>query len=416
MNKDLSRLFEIANSPSRIIIGLMSGTSLDGLDIALCKFEGSGPGTSVRLLQFKTVTYPPEIKVRLKPISSKPYVDLQEVTLINAWLGCYFAELINKALEEWNISPEDVDLIASHGQTIFHAPFFQHQLEPYGNATLQIGDADHIAVKTGIITLSDFRQKHVAAGGAGAPLALYGDYLMFSDQREHRVLLNIGGIANFTWLPALNPEVQDSVLPGVFSTDTGSGNTLMDQYVQQTFPGKEYDEDATIATSGTIHEELLNRLLELPFFSLDFPKTTGPEVFSLQHLEQVLEEIEVQGSVLALNEEVVQAPDGIAAADVLATLAKFSSIGIVKALEATIPGGTSYKVYVSGGGMHNPLLIHNLEEQLGMRMESTETLNLNPDAKEAVLFALLANECISGPDIHIEGQPAVAMGKISLPA
>jgi anhydro-N-acetylmuramic acid kinase len=384
MHKDLSRLFEIAKSPSRIIIGLMSGTSLDGLDIALCKFEGSGPGTRVTLLHFKTVSYPPEVKGRLKPISSKPYVDLQAVTLINAWLGCYFAELINQALEEWNINPAEVDLIASHGQTIFHAPFFQHQLEPYGNATLQIGDADHIAVKTGIITLSDFRQKHVAAGGAGAPLALYGDYLMFSDQKEHRVLLNIGGIANFSWLPALNPEVQDSVLTSVFSTDTGSGNTLMDQYVQKTFPGKQYDEDA--------------------------------RMFSLHHLEQVLAEVEAQASASMLNEEVVQAQGSIAAADVLATLAKFSSIGIVKALEATIPSGTAYKVYVSGGGMHNPLLIRNLEEQLGMRMESTETLNLNPDAKEAVLFALLANECISGPDIHIEGQPAVAMGKISLPA
>lgn len=415
MNIDLSRLLEIAKSPSRIIIGLMSGTSLDGLDIALCKFEGCGPGTKVSLLQFKTVTYPPEVKARLKPISSKPFVDLQEVTLINAWLGCYFAELINQSLKEWNISPEDVDLIASHGQTIFHAPFFQHQLEPYGNATLQIGDADHIAVKTGIITLSDFRQKHVAAGGAGAPLALYGDYLMFSDRTEHRVLLNIGGIANFTWLPALNPDVKGTVLPGVFSTDTGSGNTLMDQYVQKTYPGKQYDEGAEIALSGSVNEELLTRLLELPFFSLDFPKTTGPEVFSLPHLEEVLAEIEAQTSAPALREEAVQRQTNIAAADVLATLAKLSSIGIVKALTATIPAGTMYKVYISGGGMHNPLLIRNLEEELGMKMASTASLDLNPDAKEAVLFALLANECVGGPEIHIEGQPAVAMGKISLP-
>lgn len=411
MNKDLSRLLEIAKAPSRLIIGLMSGTSLDGLDIALCRFQGSGPGTKMALLQFKTVSYPPEVKSRLKPISSKPMVDLQEVTLINAWLGTYFAELINVALAEWDIDPKQVDLIASHGQTIFHAPFFQHQIEPYGNATLQIGDGDHIAVKTGIITLSDFRQKHIAAGGEGAPLALYGDFLMFSDPEEHRVLLNIGGIANFTWLPALKQGIQQGPLPKVFSTDTGSGNTLMDQYVQKHFPGKQYDEDAQIALSGKVHETLLERLLDLPFFKLEFPKTTGPEVFSLSHLEQVIAEVETQQ--LAWDAGAVQME--LAPADVLTTLAQFSTIGIVRALRATIPPGTTYRVYVSGGGMHNPLLIRNLENELGKKMESTALLELDPDAKEAVLFALLANECISGPEISIEGQPAVAMGKISFP-
>lgn len=403
MNKDLIRLFEISKAPSRLIIGLMSGTSLDGLDIALCKFQGSGPGTRVDLLAFKTVSYSPAVKARLKPISSKPVVDLQEVTLINAWLGSYFAELILQALQEWNIMPEQVDLIASHGQTIFHAPFFQHQLEPYGNATLQIADGDHIAVKTGIITLSDFRQKHVAAGGAGAPLALYGDYLMFSEAQENRLLLNIGGIANFTWLPALEHDLRINHLPMVFSTDTGSGNTLMDQYVQKHFPGKQFDEDARIALSGTVQEPLLAQLLALPFFSLEFPKTTGPEVFSLSHLEQVITAVETHAAARLAPE------------DVLATLAQFSAIGIHRAIEATIPAGTVYKVYVSGGGMHNPLLIRNLEVLLGQKMESTALLDLDPDAKEAVLFALLANECLSGPEIRIEGQPAVAMGKISLP-
>jgi anhydro-N-acetylmuramic acid kinase len=412
MHKDLSRLLEIASAPSRLIIGLMSGTSLDGLDIALCKFHGSGPGTKVELLQFKTVSYPQEVKSRLKPISSKQVVELQAVTLLNAWLGCYFADLINTALAEWNIRPGQVDLIASHGQTIFHAPFFQHQLTPYGNATLQIGDGDHIAVKTGIITLSDFRQKHIAAGGAGAPLALYGDYLLFSNPEEHRVLLNIGGIANFTWLPALQQKPEEGLLPKVFSTDTGSGNTLMDQYVQKHFPGKQYDEDAKIALSGQVHVDLLTRLLNLSFFKLEFPKTTGPEVFSLSHLEQVIEAVESQAQgVLAAD----AAQARIKAADVLATLAQFSAIGIVRALQATIPAGTAYKIYVSGGGMHNPLLIQNLEAQLGKKMESTALLDLNPDAKEAVLFALLANECISGPEINIDGQPAVAMGKISFP-
>jgi anhydro-N-acetylmuramic acid kinase len=396
MNKDLLKLFQIANAPSRVIIGLMSGTSLDGLDIALCRFHGSGAATRIELLQFKTVSYPDDIKAELKLISSKPIVEMQKVTLINDWLGSYFAQLVIESLKEWDYQATDVDIIASHGQTIFHAPFSQHQIAPYGNATLQIGDGDHIAHQTGIITISDFRQKNVASGGEGAPLALYGDYLIFSDAQENRVLLNIGGISNFTFLPAKEPLK-------VFSTDVGTGNTLMDQFVQKRCPGMQYDEDAKLASKGIVNQTLLKKLFELPFFKLSFPKTTGPEVFSLSQLMEIITDCEHSQKKKISTE------------DVLATLAKFSAEGIIKALKATIPSNIIYKIYVSGGGMHNPLLIANLEKSLDMKIESTALLDLNPDAKEAVLFALLANECISGPDTSIEGQPAVAMGKISLP-
>jgi anhydro-N-acetylmuramic acid kinase len=397
MNIDLQKLFQIANAPSRVIIGLMSGTSIDGLDIALCRFHGSGAATRIELLQFKTVSYPVEVKGALKSISSKPIVELQNVTLINDWLGSYFAQLINESLKEWDFPAVEVDLIASHGQTIFHAPFFQHQRFPYGNATLQIGDGDHIAHKTGIITISDFRQKHIAAGGEGAPLALYGDYLIFSDLEENRVLLNIGGIANFTFLPAAKQPSK------VFSTDVGTGNTLMDQFVQKMYPGKAYDEDAVLASKGRVNKTLLNKLFQLPFFELEFPKTTGPEVFSLSQLLEIIANTEAAGIGKISNE------------DVLATLAKFTAESIMQALRSTIPSHLSYTIYVSGGGMHNPLLIANLEQGLDMKIKSTAMLDLDPDAKEAVLFALLANECISGPDTSMGGQPAIAMGKISLP-
>jgi len=397
MNKDLQKLIKIANAPSRVIIGLMSGTSLDGLDIALCRFHGSGAATKVELLNFKTISYPEEIKAELKSISSKPIVELQKVTLVNDWLGSYFAELIKQALQEWNFPASQVDIIASHGQTIFHAPYFQHQTEPYGNATLQIGDGDHIAHQTGIITISDFRQKHIAAGGEGAPLSLYGDYLIFSNPTENRVLLNIGGISNFTFLPANTQQLK------VFSTDAGAGNTLMDQFVQKHYPGKQYDEDAELASKGLVNQSLLTKLFELPFFRLEFPKTTGPEVFSLSKLEEILNSCEAAQKIKIAKE------------DVLATLAEFTAAGIIKALKATIPTALKYTIYISGGGMHNPLLIKNLEQSLQKPIKSTALLDLNPDAKEAVLFALLANECISGPDTPIDGQPAVAMGKISLP-
>jgi anhydro-N-acetylmuramic acid kinase len=265
MNKQISRLATIAAAPSRIIVGLMSGTSLDGLDIALCRFTGSGLQTQAEVLHFITIPYDAEFKEQLKAVSFKTEVALQQVTLLNAVIGSYSAKLILQALSDWGVDPATVDLIASHGQTIFHAPASLHQLDFFPNATLQIGDGDHIAVGTGIITISDFRQKHIAAGGEGAPLAVYGDYLLFAHPAENRILLNIGGISNFTCLPAgYQPNL-------VFSTDVGPGNTLMDQFVQLHYPGRYYDQDAAIASSGVVNQSLLNALLDHPFLISLFP-------------------------------------------------------------------------------------------------------------------------------------------------
>ncbi|RZM13922.1 MAG: anhydro-N-acetylmuramic acid kinase, partial [Pedobacter sp.] len=205
--------------------------------------------------------------------------DLEKVCLLNELIGVKHAELILQALKEWNITADEVDVIASHGQTIFHAPKSLHGKENYPNATLQIGDGDHIAVKSGIITLSDFRQKHLAAGGEGAPLAVYGDYLVFSKTDEDRIMLNIGGIANFTFLPG------DKDASKVFSTDVGPGNTLMDQYIQHKYPGEYYDKDGAKAKAGKLNQDLLNGLLDNDFFAIDFPKTTGPELFNLAYLQ-----------------------------------------------------------------------------------------------------------------------------------
>lgn len=397
MNRNILKLQQIANAPSRIIIGLMSGTSLDGLDIALCEFTNSGIETSIKTLHFKTVNYTPEFKTELRSISSQPTVDLQKVTLLNAYIGTYFADLILQSLEEWNFKPENVDLIASHGQTIFHAPISIHGLKAYPNATLQIGDADHIAVKTGIITLSDFRQKNIAAGGEGAPLAVYGDYLLLSSLTEHRILLNIGGIANFTFLPA----GKQSDL--IFSSDVGPGNTLMDQFVQSNYENMFYDEDSKLALAGTINEKLLHALLDTPFYGFDFPKTTGPELFSLAYLNQAIERSGVQG---------------ISNEDVMATLCEFSAQGIVLAIKKCVPKDSKFAIYLSGGGMHNPLLVKKISTYLNCELHTTADLNLNPDAKEAILFALLANECIAGEKPAYKNRPempAVAMGKISFP-
>lgn len=396
MNNQISKLAKVADAPSRVIAGLMSGTSLDGLDIALCRFTGSGLDTRVKVLHFTTVSYEEDFKEELKSISFKGMADLQKITLLNAVIGSYSAKLILSALQEWEVSPESVDLIASHGQTIFHAPVSLHQINGFPNSTLQIGDGDHIAVGTGIITLSDFRQKHIAAGGEGAPLAVYGDYLLFSDPSENRILLNIGGISNFTYLPAgRNPDL-------VFSTDVGPGNTMMDQFVQLHYPGMYYDKDAAIAKSGTPDPSLVAALLDNSFFTKPFPRTTGPELFNMAYLQQALERSDRQ--LLPNN-------------DILASLCQFTAISIVNAIGKSITD-QSFEVYLSGGGMHNPLLAQKISEGLGFPLKNTADLGIDPDAKEAILFALLANECVAGGATDFgnrPGIPSVTMGKISLP-
>jgi len=280
MNKNIEQLYSIAQKEERLIIGLMSGTSLDGLDIALCRFSGAGKHTNVALLQFETVAYTAEFKTLVREVFSKKLVDLEKLCLLNGWIGRQHGIMINECLNQWKIDRNSIDIIASHGQTIYHAPKRFHQKAQFDNATLQIGDGDHLAVETGIITLSDFRQKHIAAGGEGAPLAIYGDYLLFTHPTENRVMLNIGGIANFTYLPA-NGSLHD-----VLCADIGAGNTLMDAYIRQYFPNKYYDEDADIAKQGKVNEALLAKLKEEPFFTQAFPKSTGPELFNVGYIDK----------------------------------------------------------------------------------------------------------------------------------
>src|SRR6187402_2344364 len=399
MNPNIERLYSIASKPERLIIGLMSGTSFDGLDVALCKIKGSGSGTEVELLHFETSSYQNDFKEELKTIFSRRDADLEKVCLLNEWVAIQHAAIINSCLQKWGFSKNDIDLIASHGQTIYHAPKFLHGREKFPNATLQIGDGDHIAVNTGIITISDFRQKHIAAGGEGAPLAVYGDYFLFSKKGENRIMLNIGGIANFTFLPG---DLDGSK---IFSTDVGPGNTMMDGFVQRHFPGKYYDEGSAIAGKGKANNDLLNQLKDHPFFESDFPKTIGPELFNLTYLQNAIE----RSAIKSISNE-----------DIMATLNRFSAETTAEAIKRCIEKNESYSIYTSGGGMHNPLLMENIRSQLpGMKFYTTGDLHINPDAKEAVLFALLANECVCGEKINVgKGRnkiPSITMGKISFP-
>ena len=402
MNKNLQSLYQIAQKPSRKIIGLMSGTSMDGLDVALCEISGAGESTQVTLLNFDTVDYSEEIKAEIRKVFAKQTIDFQHLALLNEWIGVLHANMILDCLQRWNVAVDEVDLVASHGQTVMHAPKILHNQEKFPNATLQIGDGDHIAVKTGIITLSDFRQKHLAAGGEGAPLAVYGDYFIFGKKGENRIMLNMGGIANFTYLPAtMNPEE-------VFVTDTGTGNTLLDAFTRQYFPEKAYDKNAEIARQGAVNQFLLDELKSDSFFKTAFPKTTGPELFSIDYVKKA---------------QAKSNTEQISVNDLLATLTRFSAETIAEAVNFTVNNTNisiqNFNVYMSGGGMHNPLLVSWLKELLPCNFLKTNDLGISGDAKEAVLFAILANETVSGGESDFgsrRGIPSVSMGKISFPS
>src|SRR5690606_14853320 len=284
MNPSIAKLAEIAQKDQRLIIGLMSGTSLDGLDIALCKIQGNGNQSKIELLAFETMEYKPEFRTWVRKIFAQRNINQQVLCGLNPYIAEVHAALILEALEKWNIQAIEIDAIASHGQTVFHAPQSLTHDTSLPNSTLQLGDGDHLAVRTGIICLSDFRQKHLAAGGEGAPLAAYGDYLLFSSETENRILLNIGGISNFTFLPQLGSPLK------AYATDLGPGNTMMNQYMEKYFQ-VEMDQDAETAKKGQINPDLLNELENEAFLGLNFPKTTGPELFNLAYLDQALENI-----------------------------------------------------------------------------------------------------------------------------
>jgi anhydro-N-acetylmuramic acid kinase len=398
MHQNIQNLVAVASKQERMVIGLMSGTSMDGLDIALCGISGAGKETRFELKAFMTIDYSTDFKEKILSVFSKEMVALETLTLLNAWIGQQHGKMILSALSSWKILPAQVDMIASHGQTIYHAPKSLHPNSEYGPATLQIGDGDHIAVSTGILTLSDFRQKHIAAGGEGAPLAVYGDYLLCSHPTENRLLLNMGGIANFTYLSA------GCSLDQVFSTDTGTGNTLMDAYTRTYFAPLAYDKGGAIAASGNINSHLLAALKAHSFFALDLPKTIGPELFNLEFLKTAQSESQTLD---------------LSPADVMATLNRFSAETIADCIHSSLTAGTTFNMYSSGGGMHNPVMMGHLQALLpNATLYSSEVLGINPDAKEAILFALLANEAVAGTSLFAGGHATkipVTMGKFSFP-
>lgn len=397
MNETIKRLYHTAGKDSRIILGLMSGTSMDGLDLALCRFEGFGRDSKVQVLAYDCMPYEDAYLEALRPVAFQENAPLSEVCRLNKLIAQTHAKMLKACLQSWKVDPEDIDLMASHGQTVMHIPANDPVTDPVGHSTLQLGDGDLLSVHTGIICLSDFRQKHIAAGGQGAPLVSYGDYLLFSEPEKPVVLLNIGGIANLTYIPA------GAGFGDVMATDTGPGNRMMDAFIRSRMEDVFFDEDGRLAAAGELHQSLLDALSDHPFFSAPYPKTTGPELFNLDYLLRAID----TSNCRYLSTE-----------DVLATLSALTANSISHEI-LKLPLAENPLFYVSGGGAKNKFLLSKIEGLTGYKALSTEEKNIPPDAKEAVLFALLANETIAG-DMGALGpgstnMPAISMGKISFP-
>jgi anhydro-N-acetylmuramic acid kinase len=341
-----------------LFVGMISGTSADGIDAALVRFADGAPP---QLLRARTYALPAELREAVLRVSqADAQVHLDEFGQLDTRLGQAFARAAHDLLEEAGVDAAHVRAIGSHGQTLRH--------RPQGNApfTMQVGDANCIAEATGIDTVADFRRRDVAAGGQGAPLVPAFHAATLHDAMEDRAVLNIGGIANLTLLPA-NGTVR--------GFDTGPGNGLMDAWCLR-HRGQPFDRAGALAATGRSDELLLARLLAEPWLSLPPPKSTGRDLFHLPWLEARI------GAAT------------LTAADVQATLARFTARTIAEALRAELPACA--RVLVCGGGVHNPVLLREIAALLpGVVVESTATRGMDPDFVEAMAFAWLAREFLA---------------------
>jgi len=373
-------------------IGLMSGTSADGIDAALVDIRGTDAGVDVRLVDFVFTPYPPDLRHKILDLCDAGRSGADEVCRMHAVLGEWFARAALSVCRKSGTALCEVDFIGSHGQTVHHLPDPVALFGTTVRATLQVGDPSVIAERTGVTTVADFRARDVAAGGQGAPLVPMVDYLLFRSDRMGRVLLNIGGIANVTVLPA-GCSAQE-----VFAFDTGPGNMVIDALVGRvTGDAQHYDKGGALAGAGRVSPDLLARLMQHPFLGLPPPKSTGRETFGKAFVEEILEDRRT-----------------LLDADLVRTATVYTACSIADALERYVrPACPIEEVVVSGGGVENPLLMAALQDALpGLAVLRIERLGLPAEAKEAVAFAVLAHETLAGRVGNIPRVTGAAHGSV----
>jgi anhydro-N-acetylmuramic acid kinase len=382
-----------------LVLGLMSGTSADAIDVALARISGAPPHLNAQLLKHTSINFAPAIRKEILHVAEQQPISAGELSQLNFRLGEVFAEAALTSCERFRISTKKIALIGSHGQTIFH----QGKPVPYLGrptaSTLQIGEASIIAARTSITTVADFRPADIALSGQGAPLVPYADYLLYRHAKLGRVSLNLGGIANISVLPA------NAKPSNVFAFDTGPANMLIDALVQHFTHGRQrYDKNAALAQTGRALPALVDELMKDPYLKLRPAKSTGREYYGRAYVKNL---------IAAGRRHHAKPADLIRAATI------FTALSIVDALHRfVLPKRKIHQLIVSGGGARNPLIIAQLAAALPqMEIVPSAQLGVPEEAKEAFAFALMAYETLHRRPANLPSatgaQGPAILGKIS---
>lgn len=372
-----------------IAIGLMSGTSLDGVDAILVEIKDN----KYNPIKFVTLPYTEEFKKRIMKNLADATAKLSEISSLNYELGYKFVDAIDLLLKDTKYTYKDVDFVASHGQTIWHDPKGE-KCEGAVPSTFQIGEPSVISYKTGIKTVSNFRTMDVAAGGEGAPLVPYSEYLLYRSEEKNIVLQNIGGISNLTFLPK-NCSIEE-----VFSFDTGPGNIMIDYFVKKYF-NKPYDDKGAIASSGDIIIELLEYLKQDEFLKMVPPKSTGREQYSVEFMEMLAEKFNF---------------DAYDKKDIVCTFTYYTAYSIayhylnyLKDIDLVI---------INGGGSHNDYILDTIRELTNLQIITGEDFGINSDSKEALAFVVMGHQTLLGKPSNVKSvtgaKDYVVLGNITL--
>ncbi len=391
-------LIRLREKDSRNVIGLMSGTSFDGIDACLVKITGNGLSTEIEIIEFETYPYKEEIRELIFDASKEQTGRVDKICQLNFTLGKLFADAAGQIAEKSSIPISDIDIIGSHGQTIYHISSLKEKADKKVRSTLQIAEPSIIAQETGVTTVADFRTRDIAAGGEGAPLVPYADFILFGKDGIGRAVQNIGGIANVTFLPA------GCSINEIIAFDNGPGNMIIDRFAEIITEGKlKYDKDGELASKGKLNQDLLERLCSHPYLSIPPPKSTGREDFGIQFSDNLYEELK---------------RDNVDFLDTITTVTVFTAKSISDSYRKYIqPSYKLSEVVMSGGGVYNPILFQFLKEYLeNINIRKVEEFGIPSDAKEALAFAILANETICGNPGNVPSatgaRKRVVLGKI----
>lgn len=382
------------------VIGLSSGTSVDGIDAALTDISGRGSRLRIRLITYRTIPYPRGVRERILALQ-QPGGSVADLCRLSAYLGELFADAAARIAAASRVPLRRVGLIGSHGQTVSHQPVPIREGRFRVASTLQIGEPSVIAERTDVTTVADFRPRDLAAGGQGAPLTPLLHHYCFAHPRRNRLVVNVGGISNVTWLPAGRRKGD---LRGIAAFDAGPGNMLIDGLVERFTQGRQtMDRFGRTAASGTVDGDLLRRLMRHPFLARRPPKTTGREAFGRELMERIVRDA---------------ARARLAPRDVIATVTALTARSIAAAYERFLRShGAVHEVIVGGGGVYNTALMVELQRAFGrVPVESMAAYGVDPKAVEAIAFALLAYLTARGEPGNVPtatgASRAVVLGKI----